>query len=210
MYTIYDPTTLDAAMTDAEYVTCILRDDIGVSDNLLGFLEKQPNPYYNYILFVYDERGQILPVYVGYTNDLENRMKTHARRVEFDEVYLYHSPDKETALSNEQRLIAMLGTGDLLNGSLTQLDHVDRTQIMEAIEAQGGPPDPVCRFAQAPNYTRRTYYLTPVLVEALRIWSFTENLDLSAAARVGMVQGIPDEYLEAAYQQINSTKKVTA
>lgn len=209
MYTIYDPTTLDAALTDAEYVTYYPRDEIDCRDNLLAFLEKQPNPYFNYVLFVYDEKGQILPLYVGYTNDLENRLKTHARRVEFDEVYIYHCGSKETALANEQKLMTMLGTCALFNGSLTQMNFVDRTQIMTAIEAQGGPPDPICRFAQAPSYTRRTYYLTPVLVEALRIWSFAENLDLSAAARMGMVQGIPDEHLESAYQQVCG-KKVTA
>lgn len=207
MYTIYDPTTLDAALTDSEYITYYPRDEIDCRDNLLSFLAKQPEPYYNYVLFVYNDAAQILPIYVGYTADIEARLKTHARQVEFDEVYIYHSTSKETALQNEQKLMSLLGTCSLFNGSLTQLGQVTRGQIMDAIEAQGGPPNPILRYTQAPTYPRRTYYLTPVLIEALRVWCYTEHLDISTAARMGLVDGIPAEYLETAYQQVYGGKK---
>lgn len=41
MYTIYAPTTLDAALTDSEYITYYPRDEIDCRDNLLSFISKQ-------------------------------------------------------------------------------------------------------------------------------------------------------------------------
>lgn len=192
---------LAAQLTDAEYVHNMGREGVKESEQLLNFLAAQTSaPYYNYVLCIWGEKGDLLPFYVGYTGDLARRVTTHTAKVEYDWGYIYHSSAKETALANEQALMDLLGTRELFNGSLTQMPNVSREQILEAIEGLDVPIDRVQKYAEADN-VRKTYFLNHVLLDALRTYGFDNRLEVSETVRRCLVTGIPEEYLEAAYQQ---------
>lgn len=202
-------TNLSDALENARFVCTVEHDDVTDSTSLLAFLETQCDPYYNYILCVYSDNMDVLPIYVGYTADLANRLNTHAQRVAFDVAILYHAAGKEIALRNEQRLMDLLGTRALFNGSLTQMPHVSRAQILEAIDAQDRPLDRVKKYTEA-DIIRKTYYINPTLFEALRMYAYEHHTEVSETVRICLVTGIPEAYLDAAYAKVHTSRPATA
>lgn len=194
-------------LDNAEYIHGMGHDSVHDNEGLLTFLNGQAAPYFNYILCIFDQNAELVPFYVGYTADLSRRIATHTARVEYDWIYIYHAPTKDTALANEQTLMDMLGTRDLMNGQLTQMASVSHDQILEAIEGLSVPMDRVRKYAEADD-VRKTYYLNHVLLEALRTYAFDNRFEISETVRRCLVTGIPEEYLEAAYQQLCGRKEV--
>lgn len=191
---------LVAQLDGAKYIDGMGHDSIKDHVGLLNFLSTQPAPYYNYVLCVFGDDRDIRPFYAGYTADLTRRVTTHTAKVDYDWIYIYHSPSKDVALANEQTLMDILGTRDLMNGQLTQMTSVSREQIMDVIDGLDIPMDKVRRYACADDI-RKTYYLNHVLHDALRTYAFDHRMDISETVRRCLVTGIPEEYLEAAYQQ---------
>ncbi|MDY3618465.1 hypothetical protein [Agathobaculum sp.] len=194
--------TLAGSLKNAKYICQLERDAIQENDALLTFLDTNEAPYYNYVLCALDEDMDLLPFYVGYTADVARRLSAHAARIAFDVVFLYHAPCKETALSNEQALMDLLGTRDLFNGSLTQMGAVSREQVLEAVSGLSAPVDRVQRYAAADD-VRKTYYLNYVLLEALRTYAFDQRMEISETVRHCLVTGIPEDYLESAYEKLH-------
>lgn len=198
---------LASKLEQGKYVHNMGREGAKEATGLLDFLAAQATtPYYNYVLCIWGEKGESLPFYVGYTGDLARRIATHAARVEFDWIYIYHAPSKEIALANEQTLMDLLGTRDLFNGQLTQLSSVSHEQIAEAIQGLDMPIDKIQRYAEA-NDIRKTYYINYVIDEALRMYGYDHRTEVSATLRQCLVTGIPENYLEAAYQQLYGRKE---
>lgn len=53
-----------------------------------------------------------------------------------------------------------------------------------------------------PEYIRKTYFLSPELIEAIRIYAFEERKDISEAVRFLLLESIPDRYLEEARKNL--------
>ena len=198
-------TNLGKKLAGAQYICSMERGDIKDNGALLLFLDGQNAPFYNYVLCALDEDMELLPFYVGYTANVAQRMTTHAARVAFDVAFLYHAPNKEAALANEQTLMDLLGTRDLFNGSLTQLASVNREEILQAVARLTLPVDRIQRYAE-PDDVRKTYCLNYVLLEALRTFAYDRRMEISETVRHCLVTGIPEDYLENAYQQLHGGK----
>ena len=48
------------------------------------------------------------------------------------------------------------------------------------------------------DLVRKTYFLSPELIEAIRIYAFEERKDISEAVRFLLLESIPEEYLTKA------------
>ncbi|WNX84596.1 hypothetical protein RWV98_18785 [Agathobaculum sp. NTUH-O15-33] len=204
--TIHEFTKLPEKLDNARYICSIERNDIKENSALLSFLDTQDAPFYNYVLCALDDDMGLLPFYVGYTADVAHRMSTHAARVSFDVVFLYHSPSKEIALANEQALMNLLGTRDLFNGSLSQLSGISREVILQAVAGLDLPIDRVHKYAEA-DMIRRTYYLNNVLIAALKAYAFDHDTEVSETLRLCLLDGIPEKYLESAYEKTHGGKQ---
>lgn len=57
-------------------------------------------------------------------------------------------------------------------------------------------------YDDKPQFTRKTYYLTPEIVEAIRILGYKNRQDISELVRELLEKAIPEEIMEEAIENI--------
>lgn len=59
------------------------------------------------------------------------------------------------------------------------------------------------RKRQPLELSRKTFFLTPELIEAIRIYSFEERTDISETVRILLMEAMPEKYITAARKNLN-------
>lgn len=73
-----------------------------------------------------------------------------------------------------------------------------------AAENPASEPEPEKRRKRQPlELSRKTFFLTPELIEAIRIYSFEERTDISETVRILLSESMPEKYMKAAEENLS-------